>query len=509
MRKISRVLFSRYSVSAIVILAELLLLAFLAIEAYVYSIYALAAIYAVNAAVILTLVNRSANPEYKVSWLLVVMLLPPFGAILYALFYSRRLTRKEARVMKEIKENLARGETDENLISLGCIDECAAGKARAILKDDPIASVYRNTESVYYGLGEDMFRDMLRDIEGAEKYVFLEYFIIGEGVMWNEIHTLLRRKACEGVEIRVLYDDIGCMKTLPGRYDKILISEGIDCRRFAPVTPRITISHNNRDHRKITVIDGRIAYTGGINIADEYINEAKRFGHWKDGGVRLFGDAADGLLRQFISTWDFCRGGVSELSNYLSQQEVQSLDGGYYIPFGSGPAPNYDHAPGKGTILNLINQAQRYIYITTPYLILDHEVTESLCNAVRRGVDIRIITPYLADKKLVKIMTKSSYRYLIKAGVRIYEYTPGFIHAKMIISDDLYAMIGTINLDFRSLFHHFEDAVWIYRSKTVADAKSDFLQTIDDSKEQDIKRARLRLGEWLATMITKIIAPLL
>ena len=507
MRKISRVLFSRYSVSAIVILAELLLLAFLTVEAYEYSIFALALIYAVNAAVILTLVNRSANPEYKVSWLLVVMMLPPFGAILYALFYSRRLTRREARMMKEIKENLSRREGEGS--ALDGIDEAAVGKARAILNDDPIARAFRNTESVYYGSGEEMFRDMLRDIEAAERYVFLEYFIIGEGVMWNEIHTLLRRKASEGVEVRVLYDDIGCMKTLPGRYDRLLMSEGINCRRFEPVTPRVTTSHNNRDHRKITVVDGKVAYTGGINIADEYINEIKRFGHWKDGGVRLYGDAAEGLLREFISVWDLCTRGITNVSDYLSKVGYTSGDGGVYIPFGSGPAPSYSRAVGKCAILNLINQAQRYVYITTPYLILDHEVTESLCNAVGRGVDVRIITPAVADKRLVKIMTKSSYHYLIKAGVRIYEYTPGFIHAKMIISDDLYAMIGTINLDFRSLFHHFEDAVWIYGSDTVISAKGDFLSTLDNSKEQDIKRARLRPVEWIATMITRIIAPLL
>ena len=509
MRKISRVLFSRYSVSAIVILCELLLLAFLAIEAYEYSILALIIIYAVNAAVILTLVNRSANPEYKVSWLLVVMMLPPFGAILYALFYSRRLTRKEVRMLKEIKENLSAKGEDENLAALAGVDECAAGKARAILKDDPIARVCRNTESVYYGTGEEMFRDMLRDIEGAERYVFLEYFIIGEGSMWNEIHTLLRRKACEGVEVRVIYDDIGCMKTLPGRYDRILKSEGISCRRFEPVTPRVTTSHNNRDHRKITVIDGKVAYTGGINIADEYINAIDRFGHWKDGGVRLYGDAAEGLLRQFISAWDLCAGEITSVADYTATDSPALGDGGFYIPFGSGPAPSYDRAAGKGALLNLINQAQRYVYITTPYLIIDHELTESLCNAVGRGVDVRIITPAIADKRLVKLMTKSSYPYLLRAGVRIYEYTPGFIHGKAIVSDDLYAMIGTINLDYRSLFHHFEDAVWIYGTETVIAAKNDFLSTLDVSKEQDMKRARLRPTEWLATIITKIIAPLL
>lgn len=518
MRKIYKILFSRYFISAVVILAEFFLIFYLYATAYGFSRYAFAVVGSVNFFVVISLVNRNSNPEFKLSWLVIVTLASPFGALLYAVFYSRRLSRREARFMREVQDALegapsdvGGAECDIEFLELKGLDRLAAGKAFSILSDDRLANLYKNSSSRFFGRGEDMFCSMIRDISAAEKYVFLEYFIIAKGVMWEKIFGLLRQKAAEGVEIRVIYDDIGCMRTLPSGFADTLAEAGIRCASFSPVTPKISSSHNNRDHRKILVIDGRVAYTGGINIADEYINAKERFGHWKDGGVRVSGEAAEGFLRLFLSSWNFTLGALGDIEKYLPTPSAkrEEGDGGFYIPFGTGPFPIYSRPGGKNLLLNIINQAKSYVYMTTPYLVIDYDLTEAIRNAARRGVDVRIITPGIADKRTVKVMTKSAYPYLIDAGVRIYEYRPGFIHEKCVVSDDLYALVGTINLDYRSLAHHYEDGVWIYRSPTVISARDEFLNTVSRSDEVGRREAHLTPIEWTVRNFIRIFAPLL
>jgi cardiolipin synthase len=519
MRKICRVIFSRYFFSALVILAELFLLFYILFFAYEYSALALLVRGVVDVVVVISLVNRDSNPEYKVSWLAVLMLISPFGVVLYLMFYSRRVSSKKTALMREIqnslngfsdKEGELASECDTELAALREADSLAAGKAFSILGDDRLAEVYRGSVSKYFSLGEEMFESMISDIATAKKYIFLEYFIIEEGQMWEKIHTLLKEKVSHGVEVRLIYDDIGCMKTLPAKYDKILSAEGILTRRFSPVTPRISTAHNNRNHRKILIVDGRVAYTGGVNIADEYINQKERFGHWKDGGVRVLGTAVRGFLKLFLSSWDFSVGRVGDNRKYLSDTEcAEGADGGFYIPFGSGPAPIYSRQAGKDAISNVINQASRYVYITTPYLIIDYDLTEALIGAARRGVDVRIITPGVADKRIVKLMTKSAYPTLISAGVRIYEYSFGFIHEKTVVSDDAYALVGTINMDYRSLVHHYEDAVWMYGTQTVCEIKDAFLDTAGVSSPIGAAEARLNFFEWIVRNLLRVFAPLL
>ena len=501
---------------AVIILAEFSLIFYLSVTAYGFSRYAFAVTSLTNFLVVLSLVNRNANPEFKLSWLAAVVLASPFGALLYVIFYMRRISARDARFMRRVEDSLdvappeKNAECDIEFQELKALDRRAAGKALAILSDDRLADLYKNSTSEFFARGEDMFSSMLRDIEGAEKYVFLEYFIIAKGVMWEKIFSLLRQKAGEGVEIRVIYDDIGCMRTLPSDFAERLSEFGIKCARFSPVTPRISSSHNNRDHRKILVIDGRVAYTGGVNIADEYINEKERFGYWKDGGVRISGDAAEGFLRLFLSSWAFTLGTLCDSKKYLPT-EVSAKgggDGGFYIPFGTGPLPIYSTNGGKNLLLNIINQAKSYVYMTTPYLVIDYDLTEAIRNAARRGVDVRIITPKIADKRTVKVMTKSAYSSLIDRGVRIYEYRPGFIHEKLAVSDDLYAIVGTINLDYRSLAHHYEDGVWIYRSPTVISVRDEFLNTVSVSDEVGHSEARLTPFEWTLRNLIKIFAPL-
>lgn len=515
MRKLCRVLFSRYAVSALIILAELALLFYLMTFAYVYSALAFTLIMIVDILAAVGILSMNANPEYKLSWLFFVLIIPLFGSALFLMFYSRRLSKKSSAFMAEVqrKINEAEGEREKikkDFFSLKEKDGLAAGKAHAILGADALSSVYCESESVYFDSGEKMYESMLKDIEGAEKYIFLEYFLIEDGKMWSKIHQLLKEKAKSGVEVRVLYDDIGCMKTLPARYPSLLNKEGIKCHRFAPVSPRITISHNNRDHRKILIIDGKSAYTGGINIADEYINEKMRFGHWKDGGIKVFGRAVSGFLKHFLFMWSVTEGKFSDYSKYfLEKEKISFSDGGYYIPYATGPIPVYSAPIAKQTLINIVNQAERYVYITTPYLIMDYDLTEAMRNAAIRGVKVKIITPGIADKKLVKLMTKSSYSYLVSAGVEIYEYTKGFIHEKTVVSDDKYLTVGTINLDYRSFAHHYENGVWIYSSKTVLEAKEKIEEVFSSCVKITEKDARLGLMERIVRNLLRIFAPIM
>ena len=519
-QQILRFLLSRYFITFIILLAEVMLvehLIFTISENFFATTAVVLVLYFVG---IVHLINRETNPEYKLIWAM-VMLVPIAGVVLYFLFYERRLSPKEARLLLRSEEELFRF-TEPTAV----LDEDAEyyGKIKALMGDDPMAVAYGGTTSKFFDSGEAYFESLIEDLRGAEKFIFLEYFIIGQGKLWSKIHGILREKAAAGVEVRLLYDDIGCMQTLPFHYEKRLLSEGIKAYRFGRVTPRLSAVHNNRDHRKIAVIDGKVGYTGGVNIADEYVNLERRFGHWKDGGIRLEGDAVRGLLRLFLNSYDFTVEKISDYSDFLTDAEPYAhsqnnldaeskgaslSDGGIYVPFGSGPAPIYQQKVGKNLFLNIINQAKHYVWITTPYLIVDYELTEALCKAARRGVSVKIITPGIADKKIIKIMTKSSYPYLKKSGVEIYEYMPGFIHEKTLISDDRYLVVGTVNMDYRSLMHHFEDGVFVVDSPVCNDAKAAFEKAIKKSDYRDSIEVRLNIIEWAIRNIIKIFAPLL
>lgn len=505
-RRLLRFVLSRYFITALIIAADIAVLYYLLYviaEHVPLTVIFLLLIYLVG---YIHLVNRDVNPEYKLVWT-AIMLIPIAGVLLYFLFFDRRLSPRETRLLKESYGELV-GEENEGVH----IDETSPhyGKIRALLSGDPIADVWGKTTSVFFATGEEYFDSLIRDISTAEKYIYLEYFIIDRGELWDRIHVLLREKAAAGVDVRVLYDDIGCMQTLPSYYEYVLRSEGISAYRFGRVIPRVSSVHNNRDHRKIAIIDGKVGYTGGVNIADEYANIIERFGHWQDGGIRLSGDAVKGLLRLFLSSWDFTVGHKSDYSAAISAVcEDGEGDGGLYVPFGSGPAPIYRQKVGKTLFLNIINQATRYVYVTTPYLIIDYELTEALCKAAARGVLVRIVTPGIPDKKIVKIMTKSAYPYLIRAVVEIYEYTPGFIHEKTVISDDRYLVTGTINFDYRSLMHHFEDGVFIVDSPVISDALAAYEDTLSRSEKKNQDKAKLKPIEWACRNLIKIFAPLL
>ncbi len=433
------------------------------------------------------IINSKDNPDYKVPWLFFVMLIPIIGFMTYLMFYSRNVSKKQLKKIKKL--NAVTIKHDNYVLEeLESKNSLAYSQAKC-LKDLANTHIYQNTNISYFPSGETMFSSLLEDLKKANEFIFLDYFIIEQGLFWNSILNILKEKVIEGVEVRVVYDDIGSMTKLPGKYYKKLRQFGIHTVPFGILKGQANNEFNNRNHRKITIIDGKIAYTGGINLADEYINHIKLYGHWKDVAIRLEGEAVDELTRLFL--FDY---GMSDKKNTLDFKKYykgyKKENSGFCIPFGDGPKPVYERRVAKTLLMTMLGQAEKYMYITTPYLIIDGELTSAIENASLRGVDIRIITPHIPDKKAVFMVTRGSYDRLMKAGVKIYEYEPGFIHAKTYICDDKFAIVGTINLDYRSLVHHYENGVWIYNHKVILDIKKDF--DLTQSKSIQIEKDTIK-----------------
>ena len=497
----------RYILAAIITLLEIAAIIgiMIALCIYVPKFYILC--YITAFACILKIIASDDNPDYKVPWVLFVLVVPIAGFMLYFLFYSRKLQKKFIRRLDELRKY--RYESDQVKILEELERENAHASAQAkMLCSISGASVFGNTKQTYYPLGEDMWQAMLPDLEKAEKFIFMEYFIIEEGRFWNSILDILKQKAASGVTVRVLYDDIGCMGTLPGDYAKTLRSYGIEATPFSRMRGQADGEFNNRSHRKICVIDGKVGYTGGVNIADEYINEVVKFGHWKDTGIRLEGEAVWELTRLFLSDYGLNVKTLPKDEHELYPTSDISEDG-FVIPFGDGPSPIYEHRVGKSVIQNMLGSATRYMYMTTPYLIIDNDLCRSIESAALRGVDIRIIVPHIPDKRIVFGMTRSFYHRLMKSGVKIYEYEPGFIHAKSYVADDEYAMIGTINLDYRSLVHHFENGVWMYKCDSIKDLKADIDETLAKSIEITPDMLKTGLATRFIRSVVRIFAPML
>lgn len=498
----------RYIIALIVTLLEVLSVIGVTVACCYYIPYFFVAAIITEIFCVIKIIASDDNPDYKVPWLLFLLILPIAGFMLYFLFYSRKLGKKFIRRLDEMKMYRYESNREEILTELGSDNPHAAAQARMLCKISD-ASVFKNTRQTYYPLGEDMWQAMLPDLEGAEKYIFMEYFIIEEGEFWGSILEILKRKAKAGVTVRVIYDDIGCMSTLPGDYHKQLGKFGIEAKPFSRLRGQADGEFNNRNHRKISVIDGKVGYTGGVNIADEYINKIERFGHWKDTAVRLEGEAVWELTRLFLTDYGINTKKLPDIECELYPKQNDLLADGYVIPFGDGPHPLYERRVGKSVIQNMLNSATRYMYITTPYLIIDNDLCSSIESAALRGVDVRIIVPHIPDKRIVFGMTRSFYHRLMRSGVKIYEYKPGFIHAKSYIADDEYAMIGTINLDYRSLVHHFENGVWMYQCDSIKDLKADIDDTMAKSIEITPDMLKAGIITRLIRSIVKIFAPML
>ncbi|MBO5109416.1 MAG: cardiolipin synthase [Clostridia bacterium] len=457
---------------------------------------------------VIKIIASDDNPDYKVPWLLFVMILPVAGFMLYFIFYSRRLKKKFVTRLDELKNSSYHRDDGEMLEQLKEESPVAASQAK-MLTDIAEAHLFTNTKQTYFPIGEDMHPQMLDDLAKAEKFIYMEYFIIEEGKFWNSILAILKEKAAAGVDVKLVYDDIGCMMTLPGNYHKTLASYGIQATPFSRLKGAADGEFNNRSHRKITVIDGKIGYTGGINLADEYINEVEKFGHWKDTAIRLEGEAVWELTKLFLIDFGINVKAMPNVNGELFPTQSGVRASGYVVPFGDGPSPLYKRRVGKSVIQNMLNSATQYMYMTSPYLIIDNELCQSIENAALRGVDVRIIVPHIPDKKLVFAMTRSFYPRLMKAGVKIYEYEPGFIHAKSYLADDETAMIGTINLDYRSLVHHFENGVWLYRCEAIKDLKADIENTLEKCIQITPEMIKTNIAQRFFRSVVRIFAPMM
>lgn len=477
LKKIFKFLMSRMFIVGILLLIQIIILILLILQIGVSGLYVMVAFFAVAIIVDVSIINRDFNPAYKISWVLAVTIIPFVGVSFYLMFGRVAVNKKTRKLIyKNHSDLIAHLENkDPNII----IKDDNFNKIRNYVKNTTAMHLWDNTITKVLTPGEEKLNYLLEELKNAERFIFLEYFIIQEGKMWNSILEILEEKVKQGVDVRLIYDDFGCIKRLPSNFKKKLIAKGIKVKSFNPIVPRLSMIMNYRDHRKIAIIDGNVGITGGINLADEYINEIELFGHWKDASILIKGDAVWNLTLLFLEMWRFVTKEEVDYEGYKPTLSYPTT--GFVLPFGDGPFTG--HLSTEMTYMQIIQNTKKYIYITTPYLILDNEIVTALKTSAISGVDVRIITPCIPDKKIVFLVTKSYYKELIEAGVKIYEYTPGFIHSKTFVADDEIGMIGTANLDFRSLYLHFEDSVILYKTTSVNELKIDFENTLELSKQ--------------------------
>ena len=450
---------------------------------------------------------RDDNPAYKIGWILLIALMPILGSTMYAFFGNKRPAKSLKRKIDPQdalhREDLLQEEDLGEIVNTRLLDT-----VNYIAQRGPYPA-WTDTKSKYYALGDDVYPDLLEDLKKAEHFIFMEYFIIAEGEMWNGIFEILKEKAAAGVDVRLIYDDVGSINKTPRWFLTTLMQNGIKVLPFNPLTPFVSLIYNNRDHRKILVVDGYIAYSGGFNIADEYINKIVRFGHWKDTGIRLEGHAVWNFTVMFLNMWNAFRKTEENYDKFRPHVHHQNEFGsdGIIQPYSDSPLD--DENMGENVYLEILSQAEDYVYIFTPYLIIDNEMQTALSLAAKRGVDVRIVTPAIPDKKMVFRLTRSYYRPLIEAGVKIFEYTPGFIHAKSYLSDDKIGVVGTINMDYRSLFLHFECGTLMIGCEALRDLKEDCVKTFAASKEIHQEDCRRGFFGLLFDSILRVLSPLL
>ncbi|MGZ9584036.1 cardiolipin synthase [Paenibacillus marinisediminis] len=511
MNNIIKSLLNRMVIVGTLLVIQLVVLLVIIWKFSSYFVYFYFAFVVISLMVVLWIVNNKSNPAYKLAWIIPILLFPVFGGLFYLMFGNKKISKRTARRMSSIYHKTLRViQQDQDVMDeIIALDKSVAKQATYIHSASSYP-IYKNTTSEFLSSGEIKFERLKEELLKAEHYIFLEYFIVQEGLMWNSILDILIEKVKQGVDVRFIYDDVGCLKTLPYNYDKQLEKLGIKCKVFNPFIPVLTTRLNNRDHRKIIVIDGHTAFTGGINLADEYINAYVRFGHWKDTAIMLKGEAVWNFTVMFLTMWDFLNDTDEDYEEYRPHHyhTASFSSDGYVMPYGDSPLD--DEVVGENVYINMINRAKDYIYINTPYLIVDNETVTALCLAAKSGIDVRIVTPHIPDKWYVHMVTRAYYPTLIENGVTIYEYTPGFIHAKSFVVDDELAIIGTINLDYRSLYLHFECATWLYRSSTVLAMKEDFLATLDNCHQITLEACReVKWHTRFARSIMRVFAPLM
>lgn len=501
-----KLFFSRFIIVALLILIQLAF--YFGVWFYLEQKYIAVQIIGYILAVLVgvSILGRNQSAAYKLPWIVIILLFPLAGVFLLLAFGRVKLTKKQTQRFKDVYEvtQNAVSEPSEELTS-----SQAYGQSSYILNTCHLPA-FNNTYNEYLPTGEIYFARLKEEIQKASKYIFMEYFIVEYGQIWDEIHEILLEKVKSGVKVYFMYDDIGSISKVRYNFHRKLREEGINAVVFSRFFPLAAAFHNNRDHRKITVIDGEVAFTGGINLADEYANIKEVFGKWKDSGIILKGQAVDSFVALFLQNYNVMTSKQIQIDDYICKNHQVYEETGFVQPYGDGPRPISEDYVGRDIYLNIINQSRHYLYITTPYLIVEYSIIELLCNAAKRGVDVRIITPHIPDKKTIFLMTRSSYEPLLKAGVKIYEYKPGFIHAKTFLCDDLYGVVGTVNLDYRSFVHHYECGVWMYKTSALKTMKADFNKMIkQDTIVMDLKNSHLKFIQRFIKNVLNLFAPLL
>lgn len=507
MNKLLKKVFSRTVVTALLIVIQVAWLAALLLQLGNSLPVIQTVLRILSLVAILFVIKSDMNPSYKIGWILLIAVLPILGGLMYVIFGNKRPTKNMREMLRAQLEKSAEYLGTQESIT-GELDGGAAGLFK-YLEGSAGYPTAKNTTVRYYRVGEEMYADLLPELEKAEKFIFLEYFIIRPGEMWDGVLEILKRKAAAGVDVRIIYDDMGCIDILPANYNATLEGWGIRTMAFNRFVPAVSLVMNNRDHRKITVIDGKVGFTGGINISDEYINVKERFGHWKDTGLMLKGPGVFNLTLMFLEMWNAFNKDGDRYAEFIpdSFEECGSADDGYVLSFSDSPLDN--ESVGESVYTDMLYQAKDYIYITTPYLAIDSELQTALCMAAKRGVDVRMITPGIPDKKLVYRLTRSYYPTLLRAGVKIYEYTPGFIHAKSFVCDDKLCVVGTINMDYRSLYLHFECGTLMYNNPEIKQVKKDDLDTMEKCRKVELSDMKTNfLGELFDSFL-RSVAPLL
>ena len=506
-RSLFRIIFGR---TTFVILGLLLQIAFFFsifrwLGNYIHFVYITYVL--VSSSVVIAILNRPMDSSFKMAWIIPVLLIPIFGIILYVFvqvqFQTRALARRVNLSVEKTKPYLVQDPQVQKRLRAASVRG-----SRLVDYMNHIAGfpVYENTAAKFFPLGEDMFEQLMEELKAAKHFIFMEYFIIDRGYMWDSILEVLRQKAAEGVEVRVMYDGMIEFSTLSFDYKKRLERIGIQSRVFASVTPFLSTYYNYRDHRKILLIDGKVAFTGGVNLADEYINKIVRFGHWKDTALMVEGPAVDTFLVLFLQMWTYSHETL-DVTPYMVEHETFDTPG-FVVPYGDIPLDK--DKVGENVYIDILNHARDFVHIMTPYLILDGELLHALKFAAERGVDVSIIMPGIPDKKSAYYLAKTYYPTLLASGVKIYEYTPGFVHAKIFVSDNSRAVVGTINLDYRSLYHHFECATYLYRTSSVVGIEEDFQATMAKCHRVSMADVKNRpFHQKCLGLLTKLVAPLM
>lgn len=464
-----------------------------------------------SAAIILFLISQRGEGAYKMLWLLVIALAPLPGALMYILYGNKRTGKRlEQRIREAGRTVPVSLDEDDGTMAALRVEDPRAAQTFSYIKSITGFPLLENETAQYYPVGELLFSEMLSTLKEARSYVFIEYFIIQGGVLWDAMLDIIEQKVEEGVDVRVLYDDIGSIGTFSPRNRIALLKRGIKCEKFNPMIV-ISGALNNRDHRKIMVVDGRVAFSGGINLADEYINEVAPFGHWKDIGFKITGDAVRSYAYMFIEFWN-----ASSFDKITKELIGGSLDwrmagecrqnDGYVMPYYD--SPNRKDPASNELFIDLLGQSTRYAWFYTPYLLLGNGLLDAFVRAARKGVDVRIVMPGIPDKRVVYRMSRSYYRELLEAGVRIFEYSPGFVHAKASLVDDCIGSIGTVNLDYRSLYLHYECNALFYNASLLKDLKKDLEASMDMSRERTLADEKSGLIHDLTDNILRIFAPL-